>query len=85
MCCVVRDDLGLNATTFSRRHPLSCWLSSMVVCFAGNFLANFLLGEPVVATFKRHDDIILVSFIFIVVIILFLGFRSMVSSVLLPF
>jgi TRIC channel len=44
-----------------RRHPLSCWLSSMVVCFAGSFLANFLLGEPMVATFKRHEDIVLAT------------------------
>uniref|UniRef100_A0A915P1Z5 Trimeric intracellular cation channel type B n=1 Tax=Meloidogyne floridensis TaxID=298350 RepID=A0A915P1Z5_9BILA len=49
MVLAVRDDLGPNCTAFSRRHPLSCWLSSMVVCFAGSFLANFLLGEPVIA------------------------------------
>ncbi|CAD5216355.1 unnamed protein product [Bursaphelenchus xylophilus] len=67
MCCTVRDDLGLNATGFSRRHPLSCWLSSMVVCFAGNFLANFLLGEPVVATFKRHDDVLLATIVWYLV------------------
>lgn len=58
----VREDMGINGPTFSRRHPLSCWLASMVVCFAGNILANFLLGEPIIAPFKKHDDIILVIF-----------------------
>lgn len=61
MVSSVREDLGVNSQTFSRRHPLSCWLSSMVVCFAGSFLVNFLLGEPVVAIFKKHDDILLVN------------------------
>lgn len=62
MILAVRDDLGHNCTAFSRRHPLSCWLSSMVVCFAGSFLANFLLGEPVIAVFKKQEDILLVNF-----------------------
>jgi len=61
MIATVRDDLGTNASSFSRRHPLSCWLSSMVICFAGNFLANFLLGEPLIAPFKKHDDILLAT------------------------
>jgi hypothetical protein len=61
MIASVRDDLGLNQTTFSRRHPLSCWLSSMVVCFAGSLLANFLLGESLIAPFKKHDDILLAT------------------------
>lgn len=61
MVLSVREDLGQNCTAFSRRHPLSCWLSSMVVCFAGSFLANFLLGEPIVAVFKRQEDILLAT------------------------
>jgi len=61
MISSVREDLGTGCTTFSRRHPLSCWLSSMVVCFAGSLLANFLLGEPIIAIFKRHEDILLAS------------------------
>jgi hypothetical protein len=61
MIASVRDDLGSNGPTFSRRHPLSCWLSSMVVCFAGSLLANFLLGEPLIAPFKKHEDILLAS------------------------
>lgn len=65
MTIAVRDDLASGAAIFSRKHPLSCWLSSMLMCFAGSFLANFLLGEPVIAPFKRHDDILVVSFRFV--------------------
>ncbi|VDO29320.1 unnamed protein product [Onchocerca flexuosa] len=60
MTISVRDDLATGASLFSRKHPLSCWLSSMLMCFAGIISANFLLGEPVIAPFKRHDDILLV-------------------------
>jgi hypothetical protein len=58
MITAVREELGQNSTIFSRKHPLSCWISSLVLCFAGSFLANFLLGEPIIATFKKHEDII---------------------------
>lgn len=51
----------LGATLFSRKHPLSCWLSSMMMCFAGSFLANFLMGEPILVPFKHHDDILLAT------------------------
>ncbi|CAB55030.2 Trimeric intracellular cation channel type 1B.1 [Caenorhabditis elegans] len=67
MIIEVRDDLGSAASIFSRKHPLSCWLSSMLMCFADAFLANFLLGEPVIAPFKRHDDIILATIIWYLV------------------
>ncbi|VDN04597.1 unnamed protein product [Thelazia callipaeda] len=63
MTISVRDDLASGAALFSRKHPLSCWLSSMLMCFAGSILANFLLGEPVIAPFKRHDDILLASIV----------------------
>ncbi|RCN51897.1 hypothetical protein ANCCAN_01985 [Ancylostoma caninum] len=67
MICEVRDDLATSAGLFSRKHPLSCWLSSMLMCFADSFLANFLLGEPVIAPFKRHDDIVLATIIWYLV------------------
>lgn len=63
MTIAVREDLASGAALFSRKHPLSCWLSSMLMCFAGSFLANFLLGEPVVAPFKRHDDIVVATIV----------------------
>uniref|UniRef100_A0A915C9Q4 Uncharacterized protein n=1 Tax=Parascaris univalens TaxID=6257 RepID=A0A915C9Q4_PARUN len=67
MTIAVRDDLASGAAIFSRKHPLSCWLSSMLMCFAGSFLANFLLGEPVIAPFKRHDDILVATAIWYLV------------------
>lgn len=67
MIIEVRDDIGNPASLFSRKHPLSCWLSCMLMCFADAFLANFLLGEPVIAPFKRHDDVILATIVWYLV------------------
>lgn len=67
MTISVRDDLASGAALFSRKHPLSCWLSSIMMCFAGSFLANFLLGEPVIAPFKRTDDIIMATIVWYLV------------------
>ncbi|VDO73023.1 unnamed protein product [Heligmosomoides polygyrus] len=53
--------MGTTSLAFSRRHPFSCWLSSMLMCFAGGLLACFLLGEPVITPFRRHDDVMLAS------------------------
>lgn len=39
----------------------------MVLCFAGSFLANFLLGEPVVAPLKRSDDVLLATLVWYLV------------------
>ncbi|EYB96444.1 hypothetical protein Y032_0150g2756 [Ancylostoma ceylanicum] len=63
MCESVRADLGASSLPFSRRHPFSCWLSSMLMCFAGGLLACFMLGEPVITPFRRHDDILLASLV----------------------
>ncbi|KIH57928.1 hypothetical protein ANCDUO_11876 [Ancylostoma duodenale] len=63
MCESVRADLGSSSLPFSRRHPFSCWLSSMLMCFAGGLLACFMLGEPVITPFRRHDDILLASLV----------------------
>ncbi|CAJ0605210.1 unnamed protein product [Cylicocyclus nassatus] len=63
MCESVRADLGPSSLPFSRRHPFSCWLSSMLMCFAGSILACFLLGEPVITPFRRHDDVVLASMV----------------------
>ncbi|CAL1542358.1 unnamed protein product [Lymnaea stagnalis] len=64
MCIAVRDDVvpqqgqGSPSQPFSRKHPLSSWLSSMLICFAGSIIANFLLGEPVITPFKDHLSIL---------------------------
>ncbi|KAK6739345.1 hypothetical protein RB195_021024 [Necator americanus] len=63
MCESVRGDLGASSLPFSRRHPFSCWLSSMLMCFAGGLLACFMLGEPVITPFRKHDDILLASLV----------------------
>ncbi|CAF0745231.1 unnamed protein product [Didymodactylos carnosus] len=61
---MVRDDILLHQTTtpnFSRRHPLSCWLSSMLLCFAGSIMSNFLLGESPIKDFQQHQHLLLAS------------------------
>ncbi|KAF6206407.1 hypothetical protein GE061_017640 [Apolygus lucorum] len=45
----VHEDLGKDAKTFSRNKPFACWLSVVVNFFAGGIIANFLLGEPILA------------------------------------
>ncbi|XP_052775623.1 trimeric intracellular cation channel type 1B.1-like [Mya arenaria] len=62
MCMAVREDLPANQPTgtqpFYRRHPLSTWVSSMLVCFAGSIIANILLGEPAITPFKDHRSVL---------------------------
>ncbi|XP_055351297.1 trimeric intracellular cation channel type 1B.1-like [Paramacrobiotus metropolitanus] len=56
-CIHVRDDMTSSVQLISRKHPLACWISSMVSCFAGYIIANFLLGEMVLAPFKNLDNV----------------------------
>ncbi|XP_067677956.1 trimeric intracellular cation channel type 1B.1-like [Haliotis asinina] len=60
MCCSVREDMPqvTGPQAFSRKHPLSCWFSCMLICFAGSFIANLLLGEPCLTPFKDHKSLI---------------------------
>jgi len=63
LCCMsVRDDCPAPQTTggqhFHRKHPLSTWLSSMLMCFAGSIIANLLLGEPAITPFKDHRAVL---------------------------
>ncbi|KRZ68089.1 Trimeric intracellular cation channel type B-A [Trichinella papuae] len=67
MTMSVREDLGSGAVVFSRKHPLSCWFSSMLMCFAGFILSNFLLGEPIVTAFMRHSDVLLATAVWYIV------------------
>jgi len=60
LCCLaVRDDLANGSLPFSRKHPLSLWISSMLVIFSGGILANLLLGEPVLAPLKNNNQLLL--------------------------
>ncbi|XP_022128496.1 trimeric intracellular cation channel type 1B.1 [Pieris rapae] len=55
----VREDLGAGAQAFSRKHPLACWLSTMLVIFAGGMVANGLLGEPILAPLKNTPQLLI--------------------------
>lgn len=57
----IREDMGSGAIPFSRKHPLSCWFSSMVVIFGGSILANMLMGEPVLSPFKNNNQLALAT------------------------
>lgn len=64
MCLMVRDDHpqgNAGSITFSRKQPLSCWLASMLMCFAGSILSNLLIGEGIVAPFKHQKELILAT------------------------
>lgn len=67
MCCLhIKSDFGQNinekgAIVFSRKHPLSCWLSCMFSIFSGSILANFLLNEPIVGAFKDTQQVLLAT------------------------
>lgn len=75
LCCVaVRDDIlpqvqaaGAQVMTFQRKHPLSSWLSSMLVCFAGSIIANLLLGEPLITPFKDQRALATASIVWYMV------------------
>lgn len=59
----VREDLGSGAQAFSRKHPLACWLSTMLVIFSGAMVTNGLLGEPVLAPLKNNDQLYLATLV----------------------
>jgi len=44
--------------SFSRQHPLACWFGSMMLCFAGGILGNFLLGEPLLSPFQSEKEVL---------------------------
>lgn len=46
---------------FHKRHPLACYLSSMLLCFGGGMVVHFLLGEPILEDFKTHQSLVLAS------------------------
>jgi uncharacterized membrane protein YeiH len=61
---LVRDDIQqyqAGTQNFTRRHPLSCWLSSMLLCFSGSILSNFLLGESPIKDFVHHQHLLLAT------------------------
>lgn len=57
----VKEDLGAGAHAFSRKHPLACWLSTMLVVFAGGMVAAGLLGEPILAPLKNTPQLLVAT------------------------
>jgi len=49
------------ALAFSRKHPISCWLSTMLVVFAGGMLSAALLGEPPLAPLKNTQQLLIAT------------------------
>lgn len=52
---------------YSRIHPLSCWFGSMLLCFAGGILGNFLLGEPLLEPLKNENNVLVASVVWYLV------------------
>jgi len=67
MCMMVREDShrdqAAEPQAFSRKHPLSCWVSSMLMCFASVILTNLLTGESPVTPFTNHRDLLTASIV----------------------
>ncbi|XP_074115943.1 trimeric intracellular cation channel type 1B.1 [Cotesia typhae] len=63
----VREDLGPGAQAFSRKHPISCWLSTMLVVFAGGMLCNGLIGEPILAPLKNTPQVLVATVVWYVI------------------
>ncbi|CAF3536446.1 unnamed protein product [Rotaria sp. Silwood1] len=60
----VRDDIQQYQTAtqnFTRRHPLSCWISTMLLCFSGSIITNLLLGESPLKDFIHHQHLLLAT------------------------
>lgn len=64
-CMAVREDTypqqptgSAGVQSFSRLHPLACWFGSMMLCFAGGILGNFLLGEPLLSPFQSEKEVL---------------------------
>ncbi|KAL5960617.1 Trimeric intracellular cation channel type [Taenia solium] len=59
MSTAVREDIPQSGSgTFSRKHPFACWFATMLMCFGGAILGNFILGEPVFACFDDHRAVL---------------------------
>lgn len=46
---------------FLRKHPLACWLSTMLVVFAGGMVASALLGEPILGPLKNTPQLLVAT------------------------
>jgi len=66
MCLMVREDnhpQNSGSTLFSRKHPLACWVASMLLCFAGSILGNLLVGESLLIPLRDHQAVATASLV----------------------
>ncbi|XP_072025592.1 trimeric intracellular cation channel type 1B.1-like [Amphiura filiformis] len=63
----VRSDAGSGTKRLCKNHPLVCWFCSMVSCFAGPILLNFMIGQPVLQCFNNHARVGLATIIWYLV------------------
>ncbi|XP_033117057.1 trimeric intracellular cation channel type 1B.1-like [Anneissia japonica] len=66
MVLVTREDIG-HTSSFPKSNPLVCYLCSMLTCFAGGILANFLLGAPVMQPFANTQGVIAATIVWYLV------------------
>ena len=57
-CC---GKLCSGSASFSRKHPLACWVASMLMCFATSIVSNLLVGESLVIPLKNHQELLLAT------------------------
>jgi len=57
----MREIVWAGSAVFSRKHPLACWVASMLMCFATSIVSNFLVGESLVIPLKNHNEMIVAS------------------------
>lgn len=55
--------ITLGSLPFSRKHPLSNWISSMLTIFAGGLISNWLLGEPILGALKNNQQLVLATLV----------------------
>ena len=49
------------SVSFAYSHPMSSWVSSILTCFAGTILANFLLGNSLILPLLDTQQIAIMS------------------------
>ncbi|KAJ7330640.1 Trimeric intracellular cation channel type B [Desmophyllum pertusum] len=59
--------MGEGSMSFAYKHPMSSWISSIISCFAGTILANFLLGNSLVLPLLDVQQIAILSVIWYLV------------------
>ncbi|CAH3036596.1 unnamed protein product [Porites lobata] len=65
MCLKLRMEAG--SLSFAYTHPMSCWVSSILTCFAGTIMANFLLGNALILPLLDMKQIAILTVIWYLV------------------